>query len=531
MLTLPLEGLPPSLSQIDHGHCAVVWACAPKVATQLLFGITSNDRSAAPSVVVMGVGAMALLKPTHAMSSEDLARLAKWQVFEFSKFNPKTTSAFSLVREDLALAFPAPTDLVFVAMVEDLAHPSAGRLQEILKAFASTIHALGHSALLLLVGGDEKTTFEHHLRDCHHLDGLAALTAQQLHTYYWHSGQRFSGECVSNVRAFDARPGFEVFDTVGENMTADDVDVIWCAHAAMVAEQPALPTLTILPNNEAVYEKGQTASAATLIFSIDTPSDAKRVARWVYTLRETRGTNLKMSVVIASPRIRAFVMNILLASGANLVFEPTATPGYIRTMLSVLANERFTRAIPERFDVIDAHFEAMALRGRLEPEVFFQTIESNIAEAADKQTTHGALLLLTPNRAMTTEEAADAFHPGRSGDIGCVADNHVVVYLMGCTPQHLTLALKHAFTVPVDQLFMSYIDLYDDHDVLDTLAQLRGTLSRRPKQAKASLSSKVTKIDRTDSASIQATQSANKASEPIFVPTTPVRVSLNEVLK
>ena len=74
MLTLPLEGLPPSLSQIDHGHCAVVWACAPKVATQLLFGITSNDRSAAPSVVVMGVGAMALLKPTHAMSSEDLAR-------------------------------------------------------------------------------------------------------------------------------------------------------------------------------------------------------------------------------------------------------------------------------------------------------------------------------------------------------------------------------------------------------------------------------------------------------------------------
>lgn len=140
-MTLPLEGLPPNLSQIDHGHCAAVWVCAPKVATQLLFGITSTDRSAGPSVV-MGVGAMALLNQLTRFRLKTWLGLPSGMSMSFQSSTQNNVGLFANERRPGVCVSSAHRPRFFFAVVEDLAHPSARRLQEILKAFASTIHAL-----------------------------------------------------------------------------------------------------------------------------------------------------------------------------------------------------------------------------------------------------------------------------------------------------------------------------------------------------------------------------------------------------
>ena len=473
MLILPFDGLASDVRAIDDGHCCAVRVCNPEYAVRLLFGLHSSDRESAPSVVIAGRRAQEALESLSAKIPFDAERLESWSVLRFDPPLRGKAARNSPFSEDLLEAFAEPSDLVILSLIEDFPALKARDISLTLKAFAAAARQGSHSVLLLFVGGPEQTAFERHMLDCRHLDGMACLGERQWHAFYWRSGLRISGEYRRAVSPKADMPGFIVEPSADSNGCSDDEGRIICAHPPMASQKPAMPSLEMAKDNEALFAEGMKASSAALLFTVRSHEESERVARWIYELRSTRGPDLKIFAAFASPAIRRFRIALLHLCGANLVFDHAASPAYIRIVMSHLARERFTRIIPDSFERIEAILSVPRPLGEVGSELFFKTVASCIASAADAQASCGALLVMKPAGGLKPAEAAAAFHPGRSGDICCVIGRHLAAFLSDCTPEHLPLVLSRIFSAPSDQIFESIVEMYENRLILDALVDLQ----------------------------------------------------------
>lgn len=522
MLTLPFEGLATNLRTIDNGHCCAAWVCNPEYAVRMLFGLKSSQRNSAPCVVVIGRRAHNALESLSVAIPFNAEDLESWNVFLFKQADDSNKIRYFPIAENLLEAFPEPSDLVFLSFIDDFPPLKGEQISRTLNTFDTAVHNGNHSALLLFIGSPELTSFERQLRDFRHLDGLASLYEKQWHAYYWRNGYSITGDYRRAIEPMANKSGFKVSPVIEWNCYSNDEDRIICAHLPMASQKPALPALEMVADNETLFKKGMTTSSATLLFSVRSNEEIESVARWIYELRSTQGPNLKIFAVLASPAIRRYGMLLLHSCGANLVFEYTASPAYVRIVMSLLAHESFNRVIPESFDKVEAHFKAMSPQGPIAPELFFKTVASYIASTMDAQGSHGALLVLKPSGDLTAREVAGAFHPERSGDICCVIGSRLVVFLADCMPEYLSLAFSRIFTAPADRLFSSYIDAYEDHLILDALVDLQSGTAPSSSGVEHQVKSGKIPVD----------GEASPSDKPCRIPAgKPRRISLSEVMK
>ena len=78
----------------------------------------------------------------------------------------------------------------------------------------------------------------------------------------------------------------------------------------MLEGAPALSEYwTLFETNDAVFEAGRTAQAATLLFSITQNEQIEQLGRYIHTLRRQRGSALKKSWYVNKRRACAPPMN------------------------------------------------------------------------------------------------------------------------------------------------------------------------------------------------------------------------------
>jgi cellulose biosynthesis protein BcsE len=120
---------------------------------------------------------------------------------------------------------------------------------------------------------------------------------------------------------------------------------------------------TLFDTNDAVFNAGRMAQAATLIFSITQNEQIEQLGRYIHTLRRQRGSALKIVVREQTPSLRATDERLLLSSGANMVIPSGAPLSRCLTLIESVQKQQFTRHIPEDFNTLLTWSQPLKLRG------------------------------------------------------------------------------------------------------------------------------------------------------------------------
>lgn len=474
---LELQGLPDLLQWVDFGTCAVIFLPSCRWLIPLI-GQINAPSSASLQVVLTEPCADTVLECASKyplnnpkLQSAELVTMRPSAKPPFKRF----ADAFPFLSKDAGL-------VIFAGGMEAFDRLSAAQLNALLVNLANDASE-GGKAVLLCLGGVSADLKQYFLNCRRAVSCAAAIEKQDDHfvwiTNFWHTMDHYCDE-VTLPLSFDAdgRILIDSENNRGSSLERSDEDVVWSSVPSLQAESAGIPDLRTVADNNAVLAAGLRSAAATLVFRLDSAKDIEPVGRAIFTLRRRGGRLLKIAAVETKTPLRAASLAFLLGCGANIIFENTATCGYIRIMLASLKDTVYSHPLPEHFEEKLAAISASAVIGMVEPAMFLSAARSIISTPVDYQNSHGALIVLEPDPGILAEEAMDQFHPTRSGDMGCVMLNRAVLFLSGCRPSTLEITLRRIFSVDPTLIFQSYAGFFSDLEVANGLQQLEDFLER-----------------------------------------------------
>lgn len=488
-LTLPLYRMRSPLRGIDSATASVVLADGWRLALELTFGLEIDaefahayDQTPVPLLIAMGDIAQARLRAYTAQFAAKRPEILDWEI------RHARPAAFCRICpiDELSVSLPylcsEPRAIVVLASMSDVALTATRDLVMKLRRISAAANTRGYALLMIFCTESNSTDvseFELQLLRCRHsLSGFAHIKMEgknpcwQVH--FWNCLNHFAGSSrtVLSPTSSDII-GFTCLDTDNDsNLSLEDENEIFSASTSVTAISAGISALVNVPTNVELYELALKANAATFVFSLSCPSDISEVGHYIYTLRKTRGRHLKIAAIADDQPLRIHSLAFILSCGANRVFERSASAEYIGLMLSSLNGVVYPHDVS--FDFNEALKPIMALheKGIVERSRFQEIIHTLISEHTSKLPSQGILVTLTPRQDLSPEECAAQFEPQRSGDIGCVAGSDVLIFLFGCHPSKLKLALTRNFLVDPSELFETIYTKSDDLGILATLRML-----------------------------------------------------------
>ncbi len=453
---------------------------------------------------------------TRAAAPMSLGRFCAAAAAPIRRLRSRGAGLIESARSLYSAISPDASAAVLSFSVESALELHAEELSRVLSDCADAARDRTLPVLFILYGKKALDISGALMRESAHLSGLALLYSAQKQikwrTFFWHVPGFHTGESEI-LLAENTHPagGFRTLASTEAHDVSGDDDFIWSAAPILEYDEGENSRVHPLGSNAEVFERGMLSTAATLVFRIDHPSDIKPAAKMIAELRTRRGRLLKIAVCAVGSPLRASSEAFLLACGANLLFEPKATAGHVRVMLSSLSGVTFPHAPPADFDALARSFDVITVMGLQAVGKFLELAENAVRSPFDRQDMHGAFVLLEPDPSLTAEEAMTQFSPRRSGDIGAVLGNRGVVFLSGCHPSFVELSLQRTFLLDPALLFHSYHAAFDDRDVLALIARCRASLAenraskniharrlpRRPADAAPPLESRTAQMLRT----------------------------------
>ena len=358
--------------------------------------------------------------------------------------------------------------LVVVMSSEVVAALDEKRLAFVLKRLATEAESRDVGILVISYGHCSERVrqrlFEHQMV----LRGFVDFVEGHYHLRFWRTKAMAVTDIQVKLRLTSL--GWQMDSTPDGDFVAGDHQAVYTVESAWKREAQD-QSLEMFPDNQSVFDKGMNSAAATLVFSVRDMNEATEVARLIHRLRTARGRYLKIAVREQAP-MRAAVEALLLGCGANLVFQPEATFGYIRTMLTNLTGQCYVRDVHPNFDRVYEELMHVNNRGFIEAEDFFQQVKLIVTQRSDALTSRGALVILKPKSGIDAVETMMALKVARGGDIATVINGRVVLFLYGCQSSFLKTVLKRIFAVLPTELFESYVDIYDNEIIEDAIEAL-----------------------------------------------------------
>ena len=375
---LELQGLPDLLQWVDFGTCAVIFLPSCRWLIPLI-GQINAPSSASLQVVLTEPCADTVLEcaPKYPLNNPKLqsAELVTMRPSAKPPFK-RFADAFPFLSKDAGL-------VIFAGGMEAFDRLSSAQLNALLVNLANDASD-GAKAVLLCLGGLSAELKQHILNSRRAVSCAAAIEKQGDHfvwiTNFWHAMDHYCDE-VTLPLSFDAdgRLLIDSENNRGSSLERSDEDVVWSSVPSLQAESAGIPDLRTVADNKAVLAAGLRSAAATLVFRLDSAKDIEPVGRAIFTLRRRGGRLLKIAAVETKTPLRAASLAFLLGCGANIIFENTATCGYIRIMLASLKGVVYSHPLPEHFEEKLAAISASAVIGMVEPARFLSAARAIIA--------------------------------------------------------------------------------------------------------------------------------------------------------
>lgn len=195
------------------------------------------------------------------------------------------------------------------------------------------------------------------------------------------------------------------------------------------------------------------AVSATVIFAMDGGQRLDVLARQLHTLRLLRGNALKLVIREMAPTLRYQDEQLLLACGASLIVPFGASLSRFLTQVDSIQGYTWRRRLPADFDALLARLRPLPVSGLVSPRVFADSVLQMWQGMRNGEIVH-QLLVLRPAPGLSPLQACSRSIFRRDGDIACVVDDMLYLFLFACRAEGVEQALDHIFQLSWRELFI-----------------------------------------------------------------------------
>lgn len=286
--------------------------------------------------------------------------------------------------------------------------------------------------------------------------GLSRLYHQDgdvfFHLYHLHNAL---GMHFAQCHKLELRQGaFEACDAslfVPEFVQVEDKDRYLILRAALGGLPQLSPNWVIFDTPAALWSAAADARAATLVLAIDDNRQVEALAQQLHAARARCGKALKIAVHELSACLRHNERQLLLACGANMII-PSRTPAdHVLILLNGLQGQLWFRASGTDVESLVRRLRTPRVRGLLSPRDFLHQVDE-VYQTGMTEICH-QLLELPIRRMLTVEQCLGQLSLSRFGDMACVLDGHLYLFLFTCRSEGLDAALAHICRLPWQDLF------------------------------------------------------------------------------
>ena len=160
-----------------------------------------------------------------------------------------------------------------------------------------------------------------------------------------------------------------------------------------------------------LYACGLRHGSCFLVFELSHKSEVLSAAQYIYQLRRQNGNQLKIIVALHQLQLRSHTEQILLKSGANLLFEAAAGLGYIRDLVLNQHRAVYAGELPADFKLIESALKLVTVTPNLLLPQDFAAAVRSVSSSYGSFFHDGALLRLVPRPELTVKQTFTQYRP------------------------------------------------------------------------------------------------------------------------
>ncbi|HHU93571.1 MAG TPA: hypothetical protein GXX62_00560 [Alcaligenaceae bacterium] len=316
------------------------------------------------------------------------------------------------------------------------------------------------------------------------LAGLAELSTRQTtenelryEVYYWRSDLTVKGR-----HSFDVQSTATEFDVIAD-LTPDEplknqpspkrkYELIFQKEVLEGMPVFLAENWQVLDTWDELVEKGLSIANPILIFAISGNKDLEPLARLIYTLRLQRSDMIKIVVREMGHHLREQEADLLKLCGVSMVVPAQTKLAQFFGFLEEVKTQSFTYKLTKNLEESLALVRADQVKGPLALIPFCAYVES-VLKKTPKNDFVGVLAVLRPVPMLTAENLMSQIKLSRLGDVVCVANNLVYVFLFGCKLSFAMVALGRVFKLPFNEMVIENQLFSEPDDIEEQVLRIR----------------------------------------------------------
>lgn len=337
------------------------------------------------------------------------------------------------------------------------------------QAIASWLRRIGawlvkRRATLIIVSDGICDSLSEHLNQLScSLAALASLnrtpSGTRLFLHFWHGNQGLISAREIPLERHDDRFNVSASSDIAPILEYSDQGRVHAERSVLEAAPHASAQWRLFDNSHELLQHALTARAASVLFAISKNEQADELAHQLNQLRRSCGNRLKLIVREIAPCLRYRDEQLLLSSGATLVVPfGTSLPRFL-TLVESVQGHVWQRQLKD----IDASLyglKPLPICGQQSPLGFAEAVRSMWPDSVASGISH-QLIRLQPVPGLSLSQVLSQTRLRRNGDIACIADKALYLFLFACRPESLDDALGNIFGVKWQELFLGLEEFSD----------------------------------------------------------------------
>ncbi len=462
--------MPAEYNRVRQG--SIYCICFSNNAALSIFGqMLLQARDHQPATLLVGdVDLIGVL-----MASQDV--VGAGQAHKTFVMSPMGQAALRALTKDLDRAL-RPRHRVVVLAIQASELPADEAFHQYVLQWRQWLSGNGCVLLVALLEDEPLILTQRMMAHNEYLSGVACLFAEdnQWHyeVRYWcnrvgvSGGSRFSIQSKGGV--FAASP-----HTFRDSSRATDSAVVMLERRALL--HLPLPQDTgwqMFEKPEQLLDRALTAHAATVVFACESRQALPQLARWLYRLRLVRGPRLKLLVREIGGELRDQDVELLLSCGATWLLPRQLLPTQLMHFLTLVRGFKHTRPLLENLEDHLAWQWGDRIAGVVPMPEFLDYLQQLLGNMRGLSG-QGVLVVLQPAPGLSPSHILTQLNVQRAGDAAAALAGQIYLFLAGCRPEFVAVALKAVFSLDYRELTTSHEVCSDYGTISDKLDMLRQT--------------------------------------------------------
>ena len=476
-MDLGINNLISQLQELQQGCLYLLTTSGKQIAVNLALNCLYRN-SKEDFLRFLVLGGIEPEKMISYLDNKDIVDSIKAHVYEYDENTLDITS----ITRDLSLQKVTDEKSLVIVLLQDvlLNKLSEKQLQNTLASLEEYAIESSLSVVVITHGLYEDSLVKSLLRESNHYSGLVSFTDRPngilMNTLFWREPDGHFIQSNNQIKIDENGIDVVVPDT---NLLASiDENTCYITDNTFTPDSAVYNNVKRFNSNKELFEDAiENATAASVFLTVKSRETIDETAEYVYKLRTTRGSNLKIIVIEKVRGIRANSEQFLITCGANFIFETDAKGTYINAMLPTLKTLVFQKNISKSFNEIKDNYHLIDNEGKgfLMPKDFIVKVQNLISHNLEESNLRGTLAKLTVKDGLTEKMCVSQFKPKRGGDYCTVMHGYIILYLPSCREGELAITLEHTFNTKPTTLFKTCSAVYTYQGIVSEIKDLGST--------------------------------------------------------